>query len=93
MERGRDRAYFTLAVIELPGGMEVVSVITKHSAEHLALTQGKDVYAVIKASNVMVMTTDRLTVLWLPNSVPGVTGGRPAPRNKPMYHRRCPTRR
>jgi molybdopterin-binding protein len=46
----------TEVVIELPGGTEVVSVITKHSAEHLALTQGKDVYAVIKASNVMVMT-------------------------------------
>jgi molybdopterin-binding protein len=46
----------TEVIIELPGGTEVVSVITKHSAEHLALTQGKDVYAVIKASNVMVMT-------------------------------------
>ena len=46
----------TEVVIELPGGTEVVSVITKHSAEHLALTQGKDVYAVIKASSVMVMT-------------------------------------
>jgi molybdopterin-binding protein len=46
----------TEVVIELPGGTEVVSVITKHSAEHLALTQGKDVYAVIKASSVIVMT-------------------------------------
>jgi molybdopterin-binding protein len=46
----------TEVVIELPGGTEVVSLITKHSAEHLALTQGKDVYAVIKASNVNIMT-------------------------------------
>jgi molybdopterin-binding protein len=46
----------TEVVIELPGGTEVVSVITKHSAEHLALAQGKDVYAVIKASSVMIMT-------------------------------------
>lgn len=46
----------TEVIIELPGGAEVVSVITKHSAEHLGLTPGKDVYAVIKASNVMVMT-------------------------------------
>jgi len=46
----------TEVVIELPGGTEVVSIITKHSAEHLALSQGKDVYAVVKASNVIVMT-------------------------------------
>ena len=42
--------------IELPGGLEIVSVITKHSAESLSLTIGSEVYAVIKASNVMVMT-------------------------------------
>ena len=41
-------------VIELPGGAEVVSVITKSSAESLGLTAGKEVYAVIKASNVMI---------------------------------------
>lgn len=41
-------------VIELPGGTEVVSIITKASAESLALAPGKEVYAVIKASNVMV---------------------------------------
>jgi molybdopterin-binding protein len=45
----------TEVIIELPGGTEIVSVITKHSAEHLELSQGKDVYAVIKASSVMVM--------------------------------------
>jgi molybdopterin-binding protein len=42
--------------IELPGGLEIVSVITKHSAESLNLTVGSEVYAVIKASNVIVMT-------------------------------------
>jgi molybdopterin-binding protein len=41
-------------VIELPGGIEIVSIITKHSAESLGLTVGKAVYAVVKASNVMV---------------------------------------
>jgi len=41
-------------VIELPGGAEIVSVITKTSAESLGLVAGKDVYAVIKASNVMI---------------------------------------
>lgn len=41
-------------VIELPGGAEIVSVITKSSAESLGLAVGKEVYAVIKASNVMI---------------------------------------
>ena len=45
----------TEVTIELPGGMEVVSIITKHSAENLGLTAGKEAYAVVKASNVMVM--------------------------------------
>ena len=41
-------------VVELPGGTEVVSIITKDSAEALALVSGKEVYAVIKASDVMI---------------------------------------
>jgi len=41
-------------VIELPGGMEVVSVITKTSAEALGLKEGKEVYAVVKATSVML---------------------------------------
>jgi molybdopterin-binding protein len=41
-------------IIELPGGAELVSVITKSSVETLELKEGKEVYAVIKASNVMV---------------------------------------
>ncbi|HEX7513060.1 MAG TPA: molybdopterin-binding protein [Candidatus Methylomirabilis sp.] len=40
--------------IELPGGVEIVSIITKKSAANLGLAKGKDVYAVIKASSVMV---------------------------------------
>ena len=43
-------------VVTLPGGAEVVSIITKTSAEALGLAAGKDVYAVIKASNVMIAT-------------------------------------
>ncbi len=43
-------------VITLPGGAEVVSIITKTSAEALGLAAGKDVYAVVKASNVMIAT-------------------------------------
>jgi molybdopterin-binding protein len=41
-------------VVELPGGQEIVSVLTKASAERLGLSQGKEVYAVIKASSVML---------------------------------------
>jgi len=41
-------------VVELPGGAEVVSVITRHSADSLQLAVGKQVYAVIKATDVMI---------------------------------------
>jgi molybdopterin-binding protein len=41
-------------VVELPGGHEVVAVVTKTSAQNLGLGKGKDVFAVIKASNVML---------------------------------------
>lgn len=41
-------------VVELPGGLEVVSIITRHSAEALHLAAGKEVYAVVKASDVMI---------------------------------------
>jgi molybdopterin-binding protein len=44
----------TEVIIELPGGISVVSIITKESAEKLGLAKGKEVYAVIKASNVMI---------------------------------------
>ena len=40
--------------VELAGGVEVVSIITKASAEGLGLAEGKDVYAVVKSSNVMI---------------------------------------
>jgi len=46
----------TEVVVVLPAGEEIVSVITRHSAEELGLAPGKEVYAVIKASNVMLMT-------------------------------------
>ena len=43
-------------VIELPGGVEITSLITKASADRMKLAVGKNVSAVIKASNVMVAT-------------------------------------
>jgi molybdopterin-binding protein len=41
-------------VVEVAPGVEVVSVITKASSERLALEVGQPVYAVVKASNVML---------------------------------------
>lgn len=46
----------TEVVVELENGVEVVSIITKDSAERLKLAQGKEVYAVVKASDVMIAT-------------------------------------
>ncbi|MCE5253754.1 MAG: molybdopterin-binding protein [Actinomycetia bacterium] len=41
-------------VLELPGGAQLVSIITKRSAEDLKLEPGSEAYAVIKASNVII---------------------------------------
>ena len=38
----------------LPGGDDIVSMITKTSADNLGLSEGKQVYVVVKASNVMI---------------------------------------
>jgi len=40
--------------IELPGGQEVTSIITKTSVQTLGLAVGKQAYAVIKSSEVMI---------------------------------------
>jgi molybdopterin-binding protein len=40
--------------IELPGGTQLVSIITNTSVDNLGLTEGKPAYAIIKASNVMI---------------------------------------
>ncbi|MCL4273922.1 MAG: TOBE domain-containing protein [Anaerolineales bacterium] len=40
--------------IEVAGGLQVVSIITNSSVKSLGLKKGKEAYAVIKASNVMV---------------------------------------
>jgi len=41
-------------VIEIAPGVEVVSIITLGSIATLGLRKGKEAYAVIKASNVMI---------------------------------------
>ena len=40
--------------LEIAPGVEIVSIITKSSAEGLGLTEGKEAYAVVKASEVMI---------------------------------------
>ncbi len=40
--------------IELPGGARLVSIITNASVDRLELAEGKEAYAIIKASNVMI---------------------------------------
>ena len=44
----------TEVVIEVAPGVEVVSTITKASAEAMELAEGKEVYAMVKASNIML---------------------------------------
>jgi molybdopterin-binding protein len=46
----------TEVIVEIADGFEVVAIITKESAKRLNLTEGKEVYAVIKASDVMIAT-------------------------------------
>jgi len=41
-------------ILELPGGLEITSIITNASVDGLGLKEGAPAYAVIKASNVMV---------------------------------------
>jgi len=41
-------------VLELAEGVELVSIITKESAEKLELIKGTNACAVIKASNIMI---------------------------------------
>jgi molybdopterin-binding protein len=49
--RGAVNAEITL---ELPGGIQVVSIITISSVDNLGLKEGGEAYAVVKASNVMI---------------------------------------
>ena len=48
------RAFSASDYLELSKSVEVVSIITKESADKLQLAVGKEGYAVIKASNVMI---------------------------------------
>lgn len=54
VKRVKHGAVNSEVTVELPGGIEIVSIITKDSAEGLRLAQGVEVYAVVKASDVMI---------------------------------------
>lgn len=41
-------------VVQLPSGIEIVSIITKTAAQNLGLKEGVEVYAIIKATNVII---------------------------------------
>ncbi|MFC2100546.1 molybdopterin-binding protein [Bacteroidota bacterium] len=41
-------------VIEIAPGIEITSIITKTSMESLGIEFGKEVYAIVKASNVII---------------------------------------
>ena len=46
----------TEVTVQLSDGEEIVSTITRASAQNLELKEGKEVFVVIKASNVMIAT-------------------------------------
>jgi molybdopterin-binding protein len=54
VEKVEHGAVNSAVTIELAGGVEVVSIITKGSAEPLGIAAGEPVLAVIKASDVMI---------------------------------------
>lgn len=43
-------------IAQLPGGIEIVSVTTKTAAQNLQLKERREVYAMIKATNVILGT-------------------------------------
>jgi molybdopterin-binding protein len=43
-------------IVQIPGGIEIVSIITKTAAQNLQLKEGKEVYAIVKATNVILGT-------------------------------------
>ncbi len=48
----------TEVVIEIADGTEIISIITKESADRMDLSEGMEVFAVVKASNVMIAVED-----------------------------------
>uniref|UniRef100_B8HS12 TOBE domain protein n=1 Tax=Cyanothece sp. (strain PCC 7425 / ATCC 29141) TaxID=395961 RepID=B8HS12_CYAP4 len=55
--RGSVNAEVTLAIAP---GVELVSIVTRTSADNLGLKKGKEVYAVIKSSSVMIAASSEV---------------------------------
>jgi molybdopterin-binding protein len=51
-----DGAVNSEIILQLTGGTEIVSIITRTAVQNLGLKEGKEAYAVIKASNVIIAT-------------------------------------
>lgn len=49
-----DGAVNAEVILEIAPGVEVTAIITKSSADKLGLAEGKDAYAIIKSSDVIV---------------------------------------
>jgi molybdopterin-binding protein len=43
-------------IVGLPNALEIVSIVTKAAVENLGLKEGKEVYAVINATDVILAT-------------------------------------
>ena len=54
MKKVTEGSINTEVIIEVAKGVEIAAMITKTSAEDMGIKKGKEVYAIIKASNVMV---------------------------------------
>ena len=50
----KEGAVNSKVTIELPGGERITSIITIDSVKELGLEIGKDAFAIVKASNVMI---------------------------------------
>lgn len=57
--------------LALPGGQEIVAIVTNESAKSLGLAAGAEVIALFKASSVLVMTEDSGVRLSARNSLKG----------------------
>jgi molybdopterin-binding protein len=54
----KGEAFWAIIAASTEKEVEAASIIVKESAEHLKLAEGKDAYAVIKASSVMIASAN-----------------------------------